>query len=169
MSKQLLIMRHAKSSWAEGGLTDFQRPLNKRGLRDAPRVAEFIHSQGLTPDLVVSSSAERAKTTAETFVEHCPGVEQSQIQLLESFYHAPARTHLDFLASFSLPHVETLLLVGHNPGLEDLVEALSGAWEVMPTSAVAHFDLGIESWSDLKQPIRADLKNIWRPKEIELQ
>ncbi len=71
MTKQLLLMRHAKSSWANGGLTDFERPLNKRGLRVAPQVAQFVKQQGLVPDLVVSSTAMRAKTTAQIFVENC--------------------------------------------------------------------------------------------------
>ena len=167
MSKQLLVMRHAKSSWANPGLTDFQRPLNKRGLRVAPRVANFIQQQGLTPDLVISSAAVRARMTAEIFIENCDGLGTDQLNLVQDFYHAPASVYLDYLNRFSDESANTLMFVGHNPGLEDLVERLSGCWEILPTAAVAHFDLGTEKWSDsfLSQ---ATLRNIWRPKEIEI-
>ena len=169
MSKQLLIMRHAKSSYANGGLTDYERPLNKRGLRVAPQIAEFIHLQGLTPDAIVSSSAKRAEMTANLFVPHCKGVEESQLSFSKAFYHAPSSVYLKFLEKFSIDTVNTLMFVGHNPGLEDLVEKIGGQWEIMPTAAVAHFDLGVESWKDVTIPIKGELKNLWRPKEIPIQ
>ena len=162
-------MRHAKSSWSDQGLTDFERPLNKRGLRVAPQVAEFIHLQGLAPDLIVSSSATRAKMTSELFVEHCDGVSVEQLRLVKSFYHASAKVYLDFLKSFSEEAVEKLMFVGHNPGMEDFVERLSGHWEVLPTAAVAHIDLGADKWTELGSPITATLKNVWRPKEIHIR
>ncbi len=168
MPKQLLVMRHAKSSWANSGITDFERPLNKRGYKVAPQVAEFIHAQGLTPDLVVSSPARRARTTAEIFVEHCDGMSLDQLVLEDSFYHAPARVYREYLTQFSEPEVETLMFVGHNPGMESLIEQLGGDWEPMPTAAVAHFELKVDSWSELTGPIKAQLKNFWRPKEIDI-
>jgi phosphohistidine phosphatase len=168
MSKQLLIMRHAKSSWANERITDFERPLNKRGLRVTPQVGRLVHLQGLTPDLIISSTALRARMTTETFAEHCEGVVAENIRFVDSFYHASSSVHLDFLDRFSEPSVETLMFVGHNPGLEDLVEQLSGTWEVMPTAAVAHFDLNVKSWDELKLPFQATIKNLWRPKEINI-
>ncbi len=169
MSKQLLVMRHAKSSWAAQGLSDFERPLNKRGLRVTPHVARFIHSQGLTPDLVVSSSATRAKMTAEIFVEHCDSDSTPELQLLESFYHAPSSVYLDFLKRFADEAVNTLMFVGHNPGLEDLVQRLSGQWDAMPTAAIAHFDLSADRWSEVGSPPNATLSNLWRPKELGIK
>lgn len=166
MAKQLLIMRHAKSSWSNSQISDFDRPLNKRGLRVTPQVGEFIHVQGLTPDLIVSSSATRARMTAQIFLENCTGVEDNQLQLDKDFYHAPSRVYLEFIAAFSDPSVETLMFVGHNPGLEDLVERLSGSWETMPTAAVAHFELAIDEWSETLSRVKLRLKNVWRPKEI---
>ena len=168
MPKQLLIMRHAKSSWSNAGLTDFDRPLNKRGLRVAPQVAEFIHAQGLTPDLIVSSSAMRAKMTAQIFVDNCEGLEEKQLRLTKDFYHAPSSIYLDFLNTFSEPEVDTLMFVGHNPGLEDLVETLSNDWITMPTAAVAHFELTGDQWADIHSPESVVLKNLWRPKEIHI-
>ena len=61
------------------------------------------------------------------------------------------------------------MFVGHNPGLEDLVEKMSGSWEIMPTAAVAHFSFEIEDWIDLKLPNDATLENLWRPKELNIQ
>lgn len=168
MSKQLLVMRHAKSSWSDQRLTDFERPLNKRGLRVAPQVAEFIHLQGLTPDLIVSSSANRAKSTAELFVGNCEGVREDHLTFTKDFYHAPAEVYCEFVDRFRDESVENLLLIGHNPGLEDLVERLTGQWRVMPTAAVAHFDLGADRWSDVGGQFDAMLKNLWRPKEIHI-
>lgn len=169
MSKQLLVMRHAKSSWSGQGLTDFERPLNKRGMRVTPQVATFIHSLGLTPGLIVSSSATRARMTAELFVEHCEGVSPEQIQLFKSFYHASASAYLDFLKRFSDESVDTLMLVGHNPGLEDFVERLSGQWDAMPTAAIAHFELNSDKWPAAGSSLDATLKHFWRPKELDIR
>jgi phosphohistidine phosphatase len=166
MPKHLLVMRHAKSSWSNSLMTDYERPLNKRGLRVAPAVARFIHQRGLSPDWIVSSSASRAKMTAELFVKNCEGVNEDQLQLTKDFYHAPSNVYLNFLTNFSVPSVKTLMLVGHNPGLEDLVETLAGDWESMPTAAVAHFELHAGEWSDLRSPGMLALKAVWRPKEI---
>ncbi|MFK7769951.1 MAG: histidine phosphatase family protein [Mariniblastus sp.] len=161
-------MRHAKSSYANGSLTDFERPLNKRGLRVAPQMAEFIHLQGLTPDAIVSSAATRAVMTADLFVEYCEGIEKSQLSFSQVFYHAPASVYLKFLEKFTVDSVNTLMFVGHNPGLEELVEKIGGVWEVMPTAAVAHFRFEVDSWKDIKVPIQGELRNVWRPKEINI-
>ncbi len=169
MPKQLLLMRHAKSSWSNAQMTDYERPLNNRGIRVTPQVAKFIHQQGLVPDLIVSSSAVRARMTAERFLENCAGMNDSQLQLKKEFYHAPASVYLNFLASFSDPSVETLMVVGHNPGLEDLVDRLSGEWASLPTAAVAHFALPIDDWSDFRKSTHAALRNVWRPKEIGIE
>lgn len=168
MPKQLLIMRHAKSSWSNEGLTDFERPLNKRGLRVAPEMAKYIHLQGLVPDLIVSSSAVRARQTAELFVENCEDVSEDQLLLNKGFYHAPAETYLEYLGEITEDSVSIVMFVGHNPGMEDLIETLGGGWETMPTAAVAHFELGFERWSEFGKPIKATLKKIWRPKEVDI-
>lgn len=168
MLNQLLIMRHGKSSWADGGLTDFERPLNKRGLRVVPQVAEFIHLQGLTPDLIVSSSAVRAKMTAEIFVENCKDVTEQQLQITEELYLAPASVYIEFLCQFLDSDVGTLMFVGHNPGMEELVEELSGDWEIMPTAGVAHFAINSDDCGGTGLPFSATVKNFWRPKEIHI-
>jgi len=165
MNKQLLIMRHAKSSWTEEGKTDFERSLNKRGRRVAPQMATFIKDQELVPDRIISSSACRAQQTTELFADSI-GIDESNIQFVKYLYHAPAEEYLELLTRFDEPDVRVLMLVGHNPGLEELVYQLSKMYETMPTSAIAHFDLGFDEWIAIRHPFKAMLRQVWRPKEI---
>ena len=165
MNKQLLVMRHAKSSWTEEGKTDFERSLNKRGRRVAPQMGNFIRDEGLTPHQVVSSSATRAVQTTELFAEACE-VPEENVQFVKYLYHAPAEEYFDLLTRFEKDDVNILMVVGHNPGLEELVYSLSSLYESMPTAAVAHFDLGTQDWFSVRSPFRATLKSLWRPKEI---
>jgi phosphohistidine phosphatase len=170
MSKQLLVMRHAKSSWSDPAMKDFDRPLNKRGLRVTPEVAKFVHLQGLTPDLIISSPAKRARMTSEIFVEHCGGVSKEQLVFNDDFYHAPFTVYQEALEQFKNEEVNILMFVGHNPGMEDLVEDFGDQWQTMPTAAVAHFDLGKTEWSEIWEPFEElTLKNLWRPKEINIR
>ena len=163
MTKTLLIMRHAKSSWSHSGLTDHERPLNKRGLRDTPRMAKWLADQGLIPELVLASTANRALSTAELLVESCDEI-ICEVQATREFYHAPAAIYLETAAEFP-DSISRAMVVGHNPGLEELVEVLSGEFERMPTAAIAYFEFSIESWRQLS-PANAVLRDVWRPKEI---
>ncbi|MEL7499662.1 MAG: histidine phosphatase family protein [Planctomycetota bacterium] len=165
MNKQLLVMRHAKSSWTEEGKTDYERQLNKRGRRVAPQMGQLIRSEDLVPDKVFSSSATRAAETTKLFAEECE-VDQGHIQYVKYLYHAPADEYLELIDRFDEPDVEVLMVVGHNPGLEELVYSLSHQYETMPTAAIAHFDLGVEDWITIRRPYRATLKSLWRPKEV---
>lgn len=169
MSKQLLIMRHAKSSWTEEGKTDFDRCLNKRGRRVAPLMGEFVTSQGVVPNKIISSSALRAKQTTELFVDSCSGVDTTDVRFVKYLYHAPASEYLDTLERFDDENAETLMLVGHNPGLEDLIFQLSKAHETMPTATIARFDLGDVDWVAIRKPFKATLLDVWRPKEIGIE
>lgn len=168
MTKQLLVMRHAKSSWTEEGKTDFERSLNKRGRRVAPQMGQFLLDHGLVPDHIVSSSAYRAKETTELVAQAC-GVEGDSIQFVKYLYHAPASEYLDLIERYDSPSVNVMMVVGHNPGLEELVYNLSGLYESMPTSAIAHFDLEEDEWFAIRPPFRAKLQQLWRPKEIGIE
>lgn len=160
--KTLLLLRHAKSSWAEAGVSDHERPLNERGQRDAPQVGRLVKKQGLTPSLIVSSSAKRARKTAAKVAEHCGY--QGEVQTAETLYLASAEKYLEFLRLTSDEHA-TVLVVGHNPGLEDLVEKLTGHQEQMPTAALAQVALEISEWRELARTSRGQLVHVWRPKE----
>jgi phosphohistidine phosphatase len=168
MTKRLLIMRHAKSSWSDSDATDHERTLNRRGLRDAPRMGQFIAEQNCLPDLIASSTAKRAKLTAELFVENCAGADDIELQFVDNFYHAAPRSYLEYIASINNDAIQTIMVVGHNPGLETLVYRLSNSYETMPTAAIAHFQLDIDRWSKVNGSLSATLLDVWRPKELDL-
>ena len=121
--KTLLVLRHAKSSWNDPALDDHERPLNKRGRRDAPRMGELVREYGLIPDVVISSDAVRARLTAEAVVEAARYV--GEILLDPHLYLACPADILSLLRTVR-EKAETVMIVGHNPGLEELVEQLTG-------------------------------------------
>ena len=165
MGKQLLIMRHAKSSWKDIGQTDFERVLNKRGRRVAPQMGQYLVDQGAVPDKIISSSANRAALTTELVAE-AAGVADADVQYVKYLYHAPADEYLEALERFDGENVERLMMVGHNPGLEELIYRLAKAHEQMPTAAIARFDLGDKDWISIRKPFKAKLLSVWRPKEV---
>ena len=168
MTKRLLIMRHAKSSWSDSDATDHERTLNRRGLRDEPRMGQFIAEQNCQPDLIASSTANRAKLTAELFVEKCTDEKDIELQFVDDFYHAAPRSYLEYISGINDDAVQSIMVVGHNPGLETLVYRLSNSYETMPTAAIAHFQLDIDHWSNVNGSLNATLLDVWRPKELEL-
>ncbi len=163
--KSLLILRHAKSSWKIKYLSDHDRPLNKRGKRDAPRMGQLMRNEDLVPDLILTSSAERASETAAAVAEAC-GYED-EIQIVRSFYHGSIGSYHDVLSQVKEEN-SLVLMVGHNPGLEDFLEELVGAWERMPTAALAHISLPIRKWKNFDERIEGHLENLWVPRELSL-
>jgi phosphohistidine phosphatase len=162
--KTLLLLRHAKSSWKDTDLEDYDRPLNKRGKRDAPKMGRLLVEENLLPDLIVSSSARRCRKTAEHVlqVSHYRGETRFSSQL----YEANTRAHAQFVAGID-DSVNRLLLIGHNPGLEELLETLTGVYTPLTTAALAQLELPIESWSKIDTVINATLVKVWQPRELE--
>ena len=162
--KTVLILRHAKSSWS-GNTGDHDRPLNNRGRRDAPRIGELLRAEELLPDLILTSTAVRAHTTARLVVE-ASGFEGS-IESLRSLYHGAPE---DFIRALrALPDTyDRVLVVAHNPGLEELLEELTGEDEVLPTAALAHVSLPVLRWSQIRANGSGELVNLWRPRELHL-
>ncbi len=161
--KTLLIMRHAKSSWEETGLHDHDRPLNKRGKLNAPRMGRLLRELDLVPDLILTSSARRARDTAEAVADQS-GFE-GNIKVEEDLYAAPPEAYLEALTAADDSY-ERLLIIGHNPGLEELLDMLTDEREALPTAAIAHVDLPIQSWQELTGEISGKLVKLWRPKEL---
>ena len=165
MMKTLLVLRHAKSSWSEEGIDDHARPLNSRGERDAPRIGRLLKDRRLLPDLIVSSDAVRARLTAEAV---CRSSQFPGTMLLEPrLYHASAADIVAVLRTVVDSAVASVLIVGHNPGLEELITRLTGARESLPTAALAHVTLPIDRWSDLTTGTRGTLADLFRPKELQ--
>jgi phosphohistidine phosphatase len=119
--------------------------------------------EDLVPDLIISSTAERALTTAE-FAALSAGYE-AEIQTTRQLYLADPEDYIEILNGVKDSH-DRVMVVGHNPGMEELVEELSGIYQRMPTAALAQIELPINSWADLVEDTEGKLVNIWRPKEI---
>ena len=160
--KRLLILRHAKSSWADSSQQDWQRPLNPRGLRDAPRVGEWLRKRAIVPSIIITSDAVRARTTAQA-VAQAAGYPR-EIVSDPSLYHAKPDDLLDALNVVS-DAADTVLIVGHNPGLEDFVLLLTGEHHGLVTAALVALDVPIDRWSDLDGTIAASVVETWQPRD----
>ena len=161
--KVLLLLRHAKSSWKDKGVSDHDRPLNNRGKRDAPRMGWLLQKEELVPDIIMSSSAVRARDTTVRVAKSC--YHKGQINYVDSLYLGGTEAYLDALKV--LPNdFKIVLVVGHNPDIEELVMILTGQVERIPTAALARIDLTIEDWSTLSSKSNGRLVRIWKPKEL---
>ncbi|MGI9055202.1 MAG: SixA phosphatase family protein [Pyrinomonadaceae bacterium] len=159
--KTLFIMRHAKSSWDDPDLSDFERPLNNRGLKTAPLMGELMSKNNFTPQIIISSPAIRAKQTAN-LVKKSAGFD-AEIFFDERIYEAsPMR--LSEVISDVEDEYDSAMIVGHNPGFENLVRVLTGKLEPMPTAALAVVDLEINSWKEVNAET-GTLRKLIRPKD----
>lgn len=150
--KYLLLMRHAKSSWDIPGQKDYERALAKRGLNDAPKMGAFIKESGYVPDMIISSTAKRAEQTTK-LVSKAAGVRSSQVFWNEDFYYASHKAYLKAVQEAG-PKTGILMLVGHNPLMEELLAALtvgsgSGPF-IFPTAGLACLELNVPAWNHVK-------------------
>jgi phosphohistidine phosphatase len=146
--KALMLVRHAKSSWKERGLPDHERPLNKRGRRDAPMMGERLAQRGVEVDLIISSSAARAVATAEAMAEAFEYA-WDEIVFEERLYEAYAEEILEVIEEQD-DWVDHLMLIGHNPGLTALANHLSSHdIENVPTCGVVELKYDIERWAEI--------------------
>jgi len=168
MPRELLILRHAKSDWGTEAARDFARPLAKRGKKDAPRVGEWLYREGMVPDAVISSPAERARQTA---LAVCKSMDLKKKKILweEDVYAAGLDELLAVLARCPAD-ASTVLLVGHNPGLEDLLRFLAGEeveepadGKLLPTATLARLEMP-KDWKSLATGC-AQLVSITRPRK----
>jgi len=162
--KTLLVLRHAKSSWNDSTLDDHERPLNARGQRDAPRMGELVREHGLVPDVILSSDAVRTRLTAEA-VSEAAGF-AGEIRLDATLYLASASEIIDVLRAVPDTNANTVMVVGHNPGLEQLVATLTGEDHDMPTAALAQIFLPIGEWRDLDVSTTGTLLHVFVPKDL---
>ncbi len=161
--KTLLILRHAKSSWDDPAMADHERPLNTRGRMAAPQIARLLRDEGLLPHHILCSTAVRARQTVELLAEESGY--SGPVEYREDLYLASPWRCLAALGE--LPAAcATAMLVGHNPGLEELLQGLTGEEEHLPTAALAQVQLDVAEWGELSTQTRAALVNLWRPKEL---
>lgn len=162
--KRLFVLRHAKSSWEEADLTDFDRPLNDRGLKAAPLMGKLMRDRNFLPQIILSSPAKRARQTVELVQK--AGHLDAELKFDKRIYEADPRTLAKIVSELD-DGLETALLVGHNPGIEGLVRFLTGSTVSMPTAALAVIDLDIDGWRETGEG-RGSLSEIIRPKEAEV-
>lgn len=146
--KMLFLVRHAKSSWKDSSLPDFKRPLNKRGKRDAPFMGEKLKGQGILPDLLLSSPAERAKKTAKAIARKT-GYPQNTIVFNKEIYEADVTGLLSLLRQQSNA-CTSVMLVGHNPELTMFSNLLcNGSIENIPTTGISCIRFAARTWAEV--------------------
>ncbi|MEY3369243.1 MAG: hypothetical protein RI973_2398 [Bacteroidota bacterium] len=160
--KTLCLIRHAKSSWDHPELEDIHRPLNDRGLHDAPFMANMLKARGLQPDAIVSSPAVRAMATA-LFFKTVLEVKDSNVLVRDAIYEAMPATILHLVRNFS-DDFSTVLLFGHNPTLNSVVNMFSEEYiSNLPTCGIFLIQAEIGSWADFNQKMPCSC-NLYYPR-----
>lgn len=160
--KTIYLLRHAKSSWDNQALSDFDRPLNERGQRAAPFIGALMKERGLLPEAIFSSPALRAKTTSE-LVASAAGIE-TPIIFDDRIYAASPMRLLTLIRAIG-DDIASAMIVGHNPGMEGFLWYLTGKLEPMPTATLAASELDVAKWADVTERC-GNLTEIIRPKEL---
>ena len=163
--KTILIMRHAKSSWDDSSLRDFERPLNKRGRRDAPAMGAFLADLEMIPDHIVCSPAERARETIGLLTDAL-GTGRDIVQYDKALYHEAADAYLDAIRR-TPDKAGIALVAGHNPSIEQVVARLSGgvARRKITTANIACFSTPASDWSDVSE-LNTTFKWLTGPKDL---
>lgn len=147
--RELILIRHAKSDWSNPLLDDFERPLNKRGSKNAPFMAKILKKEIQKPDLIISSPSFRTKLTLEYFLKEFEY--KGEVIFEKSIYEAPFENLLKVIKNIDDKY-KTIFLIGHNPGLNDLANFLLGSFEDnIPTSGVLKIDFDTNSWKNISK------------------
>jgi phosphohistidine phosphatase len=147
-NRQLVIVRHGKSDWGSPELEDIDRPLKPRGLKDANRMAKKLQKKGFTPDLIVSSPATRARSTAMIFAQEL-GYDPKKIKVMEELYHANANALVNIARHLPSEYFRVMLF-GHNPGFMDFVNIYyPKKIDNLPTCGVVILTFDKGSWMDM--------------------
>jgi len=162
--RHLFLIRHAKSSWDNPGLRDFNRPLNERGMHDAPRMAKYLHKLQVQPGLIVSSPAKRALTTAQFFAAEF-SVPDDRIQQEDSIYEAMP-SDIQRIISGLPDEADTVLLFGHNPTLTEVSNLFTDDFiDNVPTCGIVHLVSTASSWAELYED-NTRIQACYFPKEV---
>ena len=172
MSRTLLLLRHAKSSWDDPNLADFDRPLAPRGVKATPRMAAYLRKHKLQPELTLCSPAMRTMQTWRLIAEGLQG--EIEVKPLRDLYLSPPSRLLRVLKRVP-PDIQCVMLVGHNPALEHLAGALAGPKSKkkalsrlrgkFPTAALAVVEFETDTWSDIDRG-QGRLRRFLCPKDL---
>ncbi|UZD24479.1 histidine phosphatase family protein [Algoriphagus halophytocola] len=146
--KKIILIRHGKSAWNYPELTDHERPLAERGLRDVPKMAARLKEKGIYPDLILSSTAVRAAHTAIIMAEGL-AINPDKISYQDNLYHSSAGLLRKILQGQDDQH-SLIFMVGHNPGMNELIWSLGGDIENLPTSGIFGFKIQAAHWLNFK-------------------
>ena len=161
--RTLYLLRHAKSSWKDVTLPDFDRPLKDRGRKAAKRIGKYLTREKLSDPLVLCSPAMRTRETAEIVLKHAHL--RVEVRYEERIYEASLRDLL--LVVSEIPDdKQVVIMIGHNPGFEELLAYLTGEGRRMPTAALVKIKFDVESWTDIKED-QGTLVWFVTPKELE--
>jgi phosphohistidine phosphatase len=146
--KTVILVRHAKSSWKRPELSDLERPLNKRGQRDAPMMGQRLAARGVQPELLITSPATRARLTAAA-IAAALGYDESALRVDERIYHGGAHDILTLVRELD-DTLQRVMIFGHNPDLTELANSFDrGAIDNVPTCGVVELDFDVELWSEI--------------------
>ena len=163
--KKLIIIRHCKSSWSDLSLNDFDRPLNNRGVQDGNLMSKELSKKIDNVDLLISSSSKRTRLTADFFIKL---IKINKISFIDDLYHSSSENIINKLKKISNTH-ESIMLIGHNPGLTDLVNKLTSInLYNLPTCGVAIVNLNIKNWDLINNFSKYDLEWMKFPKQLKL-
>ena len=160
--KRLILMRHAKSSWDSGAATDHARPLNGRGRRDAPRMGEALAERDWIPDVVISSDSERTRLTWAGVAPELG--EDIDVTFTRDLYHGGPGDIIAVCEGLD-DSISCAMVLGHNPGWEDAVEAFTGTYARMTTANCALLQAN-GTWAELMNAGAWELVDVLRPKEL---
>ncbi|MEP7267087.1 MAG: histidine phosphatase family protein [Saprospiraceae bacterium] len=161
--KTVFLIRHAKSSWDQGGLADIDRPLNARGKATAPIMADIIFNKGIRPDLIITSPAKRARSTAKYFRKKY-GIKKTEVQIEPALYHGDENSVIEVIRN--LPDsINIVMLFGHNPSMNYLSALFSDKGMHVPTCGIQHLEFHIDKWTELS-PDKTALKEFIYPKQF---
>ena len=141
--KKLWVIRHAKSDWNVSSQSDFERPLNKRGILSANFMGEFLRNNTVTPELILCSPAKRTSTTAKLLLEKIGG--NNEITFIESMYASHYSNLVDIVQNTD-KKIKNIMLIGHNPGVSNLITYFTGEDRFMKTCTVAEIRFDLDEW-----------------------
>jgi phosphohistidine phosphatase len=165
--KTIFLIRHAKSDWGSLGLRDFDRPLSERGLRDAPLMSAFLAKKGVQPDILISSPANRAQTTAGYFADAF-GIPKNLIDLRREIYDAFVEDILQLVQSLD-NNLNTICLFGHNPSFTQFANQFTNDYlHNISTCGIVKIEADVASWTDFDEK-RGNIVDKWFPKQLNVQ
>jgi phosphohistidine phosphatase len=161
--RTLLLLRHAKSDWSDPELADHDRPLNQRGKRNAERMGRLLKDEELLPDLILTSTATRARETVKRVVSASGYA--GKVEKTQALYLADPAGYVATLREVE-DEYSRVMVVGHNPGLEELAQRLTGTAIRLPTAALVQIAFPLKHWRDLDDQTEGQALGVWRPREL---